>query len=208
MDQVALRKKLENFWYYYKWHTLGGLFLLVTALVAVHSCRMRVNPDLYLLYMRDETPIASQTAELEGWLSAMVEDINEDGEKTARVMSYSRSNMWNGDDSAAMVVQVNAGDAVLYLVSETTYNTLHQNGVLQDLSAMGDSPYLEGDRYKITDSGVLKELEYFESDTDRLYLCMRKVAGTSFEKEPRYLAQQEQGQRVLKQIINKEKSES
>ena len=117
MDQVALRKKLENFWYYYKWHTLGGLFLIATALVAIHSCRMRVNPDLYLLYMRDETPIASQTAELETWLGAMVEDINEDGEKTVRVMSYSRSNMWNGDDSAAMVVQVNAGDAVLYLVS-------------------------------------------------------------------------------------------
>ncbi len=208
MDQVALRKKLENFWYYYKWHTLGGLFLLVTALVAVHSCRMRVNPDLYLLYMRDETPIASQTAELEAWLGAMVEDINEDGEKTARVMSYSRSNMWNGDDSAAMVVQVNAGDAVLYLVSETTYNTLHQNGVLQDLSAMGDSPYLEGDRYKITDSGVLKELKNFEGDIDHLYLCMRKVAGTSFEKDSRYLAQEKQAQKVLKTIISKEKSES
>jgi hypothetical protein len=204
MDWETIGKKAENFWYYYKWYVLGGVFLVLTLLIGIHSCKAKPNPDLHLLYIRDETPNAAQTAELEEWMSSMVDDINEDGEKTARILAFSRSNMWNGDDSAALVVQVNSGDAVLYMMSEIAYNTLHENGVLQDLSAF-DSPYIQGDRYLLSDAGVLQEMPGFIEEDAKFYLCMRKVEGTSAEGDAHYEAQQALAKTVIQRMIKKEK---
>lgn len=204
MDWEVIGKKLENFWFYYKWYVIGGIFLVLTLLVGIHSCNKRVDPDLYVLYVCDETPNAAKTAELEAWYAAMTSDRDEDGEKTAKVLPIARSNMWNGDDAAAMVVQVNSGDAVLYMVSETTYNTLHTNEVLQDLSSF-ESPYIEGDRYKLTESGVLQEIPGFIEDDATFYLCLRKVDGTAAEGDVHYEGQQKLAKSVLQSIINKEK---
>ncbi len=204
MNWEMIRKKIENFWFYYKWYVVGGIFLILTLLVGIRSCGNRVQPDLYLLYMRDETPNAAQTAELETWFAGLAEDRDGDGAKTAKVLSVSRSNMWNGDDSSAMVVQVNTGDAVLYMVTETTYNILHENEVLQDLSAF-ESPYVDGDRYRLSDSGVLAAVPGFAEEEATFYLCMRKVDGTAAEGDAHYEAQQKQGRAVLQKIIEKEK---
>ena len=204
MDWVTVSKKLENFWYYYKWYVIGGVFLLLTLLVGIRSCGQSARMDLYLLYVRDETPNAAQTAELEAWIAALAEDLDQDGAKTAKVLPVARTNMWNGDDASAMVVQVNTGEAVLYILSETAYNTLHTNEVLQDLSAY-ESPYIEGDCYKLTESGVLQSIPGFAEEEATFYLCIRKVDGTAAEGDAHYEAQQKQAKAVLEKIIQKEK---
>ena len=205
MDWLELRKKAENFWYYYKWYVVGGIFLLFTILAGITTCKPVKNMDFYMLYLRDDTPNAAQVAQMEEWLSPMVPDLNNDGVKAAKIMGISRSNMWNGDDSAAMVVQINSGDAVFYMVSDTAYETLHANDVLQDLSSVGESEFLEGDRYRISASGILGELEGFDGEEGTFNLCIRRVKGTSFEGDPENEAQEKAAFDVLKKIIEKEK---
>ena len=207
MDWLEIRKKAENFWYYYKWYVIGGIFLLGTVLAGITTCKPVKNIDLHMLYLRDDTPNAAQVAEMEEWLSPMSPDLNKDGVKAVKIMGVSRSNMWSGDDSAAMVVQINSGDAILYLVSDTAYETLHANGVLQDLSSVGESEFLEEDRYRISDAGILNEMEGFAAEEGRFNLCIRRVKGTSFEGKPQYTEQEKAAFEVLKKIIEKEKSE-
>ncbi len=207
MDWLELRKKTENFWYYYKWYVVGGIFLLFTILAGITTCKPVKNMDFYMLYLRDDTPNAAQVAEMEEWLSPMVPDLNNDGVKAAKIMGISRSNMWNGDDSAAMVVQVNSGEAVLYMVSDIAYETLHTNGVLQDLSSLGESAFLEGDRYRISASGILGEMEGFNQEETSFNLCIRRIKGTAFEGNPKYEEQEKAALDVLKKIMEKEKSE-
>lgn len=207
MDWLELRKKADNFWYYYKWYVVGGVFLLGTILVGIATCKPVKNVDFYMLYLRDETPNAAQVAEMEEWLAPMVPDLNEDGVKAAKIVGVSRSNMWSGDDSAAMVVQINSGNAVLYMVSDTAYETLHTNGVLQDLSSLGESAFLDGDRYRISDAGILEELEGFEGEEGAYNLCIRRIKGTSFEGDSKYEEQEKAAFEVLKKIMKKEKSE-
>ena len=205
MDWLEFRKKADNFWYYYKWYVVGGVFLLFTILAGITTCKPAKNADLHLLYLRDETPNAMQVAEMEEWFTAMTPDTNQDGEKVANITAVSRSNMWSGDDSAAMVVQVNSGDAVLYMVSDAAYETLRANNVLQDISAVGESAFLEGDRYRISASGVLDELEGFEIEEGTFNLCLRRIKGTSFEGKAQYEMQEKAAIAVLKEIIKKEK---
>lgn len=213
MDWLKIRSKFENFWYYYKWHTIGAIFILLTILVGTYSCSQKEDPDFQLLYVRDDTPLAEQADALQVWLNGMIEDTNGDGETVAKVISVARSNMWNGDDSQAMVVNVATGDALLYLVSEQTYNLLHEQEtpVLQDLSFLGESPYLEGDRYNLRASGVLDEMNYeeiypfkMEKEKEPLYLCLRCVKGTALEGSEKHLKQEELSIELLKKIISAE----
>jgi hypothetical protein len=202
LEKEQLRAKLENFWYYYKWYVLGGVLLLLTLIVGVRSCSLKTKPDLYVLFAVDKSPNALLVAETEQWLGSMVEDTNGDGEATAKLLSVSTVDQWNGYNSAAMMVQVNSGQAVLYILTDKTYATLHENGVLQQLS--GESPYLEGDRYCLTASGVLEEVPAFTKEEQNYYLCIRKVDGTTVGKKTEYKTQERLAKGVLQQLIEKE----
>ncbi len=203
MDKEQIRSKWENFWYYYKWYVVGGAVLLASLIVGIHSCTQKVHPDLYVLFAVDKSLNSHLIAETETWLGGMTEDINGDGETTAQILSTANTDQWSGSSTAALVVQANAGDAILYILTEETYTLLHNNGILQELS--GDSPYLEGDRYCLTDSGVLNEVPAYTAEEQSYYLCLRKVEGTSFEGDAKRLEQERLGKLILEKLIEKEK---
>lgn len=202
MNKEQLRAKIENLWYYYKWYILGGVFLLLTLIVGIGSCRLRTNPDLYVLFAVDKSPNSLLVAEIEQWLGDMTQDENGDGETTAKLLATAITDQWNGYNSAAMMVQVNSSQAVLYILTDETYNVMHENGVLQELS--GESPYLEGDRYCLTASGVLSEVPAFASEKQNYYLCIRKVAGTAVEGKEECETQERLAKAILQRLIEKE----
>lgn len=204
MDKQKVQEKLENFWYYYKWYVIGGLVLVIMLIVGIRSCTLKTNPDLYVLFAVDRSPNSLLVRETEDWLGSLTEDVNGDGEATAQLLTTTTTDQWNGYNSAAMLVQVNSGKAILYILTDDTYATLHENGVLQDLTAMvGESPYLEGDRYCITASGNLDHLGGF-AEEQPYYLCVRKVEGTTFEGEERYETQLRLAENVLKYMVENE----
>lgn len=45
-----LIEKLSNFWYYYKWHTIAILFLVIVVTVCVLQMCSRVGTDVYIMY--------------------------------------------------------------------------------------------------------------------------------------------------------------
>lgn len=55
-----LVSKLENFWYYYKWHTIVVLFLVFTIVICSLQMCGRIDVDSYILYAGGKT--VSRTA--------------------------------------------------------------------------------------------------------------------------------------------------
>lgn len=202
MKWETIRKKCANFWYYYKWYVLGGLLLLCALAVAINSCVNRARPDLYVLFARNDSPDSMQLLELEQWFGNLAEDVNKDGEKSASVIATATVDQWTGNNSSAMLVQVNSGSAVLYLLSEQNYETLHQNGILQELDFIeGESAWLEGDRYRLSASGVLDSITGFTQEKQEYYLCLRRVEGTSFEGNEKYETQQALAREVIRKLV-------
>lgn len=199
------RAKLENFWYYHKWHVIGGVFLLLTLLTGIYSCTLKRQADLHVLFAVDSSPNALMVEEVEKWLGALTDDLNKDGKRDAHVISTTASDMWDGEATEAMVVQTTSGKAVLYILTDGTYTILNNAGFLQELS--GDSPYLEGNRYDLTASGAFDQLPgmvYEQENSENpphYYFCIRKVEGTTFAKDSHYLEQQEAARAVLQRII-------
>ena len=192
---------MENFWYYYKWYLLGGIFLIVTLLVAIHSCANKEETDLYLLCSGQSAPSPMQTQQLEEFFAEKITDPKEEEPANVTIVTAATVDQWNGSNSAAMLVQVNSGKMVLYVLDDTTYKILHDNGLLQDLSFAGESEFLEEDRYLLSASGALNELESLKEDPTQYYLCIRKVEGTTLEENPHYIEQEKLSKEIMKKMV-------
>lgn len=207
MNQQDFYKKLENFWYYYKWYVIGGLFLICAIGIAIGSCAAKEKIDFYALCAGERMPTAIQSQQLEEWLSEKISGANatEEEQKKVSLISAETTDQWSGTGSSAMLVQVNSGKMVLYILSESTYKILHENEVLQDLSFAGESPYLEKDHYLLSASGALDQLDSFAGNEEEYYLCLRKVEGTSFEKSASYKTQEAMAKDLIMRLISEEK---
>ena len=97
-------KKLENFWYHYKWHTIAALFVTVVAVILIVQLSSRTKYDVYIMYAGDhyfdttETAGTSSYRETVSSLKRVAEDFDGNGE-----ISISFSNLYipinNGDES-------------------------------------------------------------------------------------------------------------
>ena len=81
------KEKLSYFWYYYKWHTLIGAFVILIAIVLIAQFSGRESYDMQVLYAG---PHIFQTGEKEAIQSAfsqlLKQDYNEDGKKNCDIM--------------------------------------------------------------------------------------------------------------------------
>ncbi len=71
--------KLQNFWYHYKWVTLGVAAAVIIGTILTVQAVTRVRPD-YLICMVMKEPISQSAVDfLEAELTALGEDLNGDG---------------------------------------------------------------------------------------------------------------------------------
>ncbi len=203
MDKKLLREKTENFWYYYKWYVVGGVLLVLCLLVGIRSCNRRIDPDLHVLFAADKSANSLLVAEMEKWFAGMTEDVNGDGEILARVMTTATVDQWSGNNTAALVVQATTGDAILYILTDETYAIMHENELLQPLP--GESPYIDGDRYLLRQSGALAAVPSIEAEQlKNYYLCIRKVEGSNLEGSQKHKIQERLAKSVLEHLIKNE----
>ncbi len=204
MDKVVFFKKIENLWFYHKWKFIAGVFVLAILFVGMRSCLQKPNPDLYVLFAHDKSVNALQTRELDEWFETQLKKVDETADEVT-VISTANTDQWTGYNSAAMLTQINNGEGILYLLTDDTYQLLHDNGILQDLTPyIGESDYLDGDRYHISASEIM-DTPGFRQDENQYYLCLRKMEGTAFEGVEKYEAQFSLAKKLLKNLKNMEK---
>lgn len=81
------KKKADNFWYHYKWHTIGGIFALVLIVFFAKDVLFRTNPDATII-LATASPLPAETAEsLQTALEEVAWDFNGDGKVSIAVDS-------------------------------------------------------------------------------------------------------------------------
>ena len=81
------RSKLDNFWFYHKWHVLLVLFVVLVLLVCVLQSRENKKDDVTLMFAGPYKLTATEVAALRTGLNdVMPEDFNGDGEKYAEMV--------------------------------------------------------------------------------------------------------------------------
>ena len=78
-EPTTPRGKLANFWYHYKWHTIGFTFLLAVLIVMVTQMFTRNTPDYRVLLLTDHAYPPQEVDTLELMLVPYGEDLDGDG---------------------------------------------------------------------------------------------------------------------------------
>lgn len=185
---MTFRKKLENFFYYYKWHTLAAVFIIAIVGFSVHSSMTSYEPDLNMVYVSDK-PMASDTSErFEKSLksASLVSDVNGDGKVRflfePMVMSMDSE---NADYTLAQKLQVYmfAGSQSVMFLHQ--YVVEDYDGAFEDMSSFaGDRKTVVGKEGYVTAVSVegSKYLESLGINTENLYITVHRRTEKDIKK--------------------------
>ena len=86
--EMTSKEKRENFWFYYKWHVIIGVVILVIAVMTIKDVLTRENPDYTIgVLTQDGLPVGMQDV-LKEQLAVFFDDRNGDGRVSVTVQDY------------------------------------------------------------------------------------------------------------------------
>lgn len=138
----AAQKKLENYWYHYKWHTIGAVLLLILGIFFLAETVFKTKPDITLVLVSSSTIDDTSLETLQGLLETYTRDINGDS-KVAVAIDYihfvpDTVVHTQGNSTSAMAGQTEYASAVklsavlasgvdpLYLVDDAVYDYIYK----------------------------------------------------------------------------------
>jgi len=187
---MTFKKKWDNYWYHYKWHTLGLIFFILLAAVLIHSCAAKKEPDLYAVYLSDSYMLDKDIEKLKTDFikNGAVGDVDGDGEKVMvfeHLVSDFQVDGFTDESTAQKMQTVMHGD-------EHTLMLMHKfaledyDGHFEDISDKvkdGDEVFKSPSEKFVTGISLKgnKLLESYGMDTENLYVAIRRR--TEKEKE-------------------------
>ena len=191
----------SNVWYYYKWHALVILCLLIALFSMLISCITRVEPDLRVLIVSD---VATSEEDEQAFIkkySQFIEDANDDGKKSISVSLIQFSNFtsptMNPELETASEVKLRAelisGEAQLIIFKDNVADYLGGFGTFADLSKYeNDKGYFDVDA---------DDKELLGLSTSDYHVCVRVTSAKAAEGKGEEFVMYENAYTVLENMI-------
>lgn len=192
MEKMPFKKKLENFWYYYKIHTIVAVFVIISLAILITQCASRVDADMTVIIASTTVNFTDeQETALEQKLSQYTDDINNDGKKVVEVQKFYISDSPSDSQLNAALEQkfatvLASSDATIYILDDGYYSQLNSTAKFSsDLSLIANNSSLKSADGKAATKVQLSELSVFDIDGmpygfNDMYFTVRTFA----EKSP------------------------
>ena len=181
--------KWENYWYHYKWHTIGALAALVVVTVLVVQMLNRDEPDYRFALVTEGAMFSSSIDALQTELAKYGKDLDGDGKVEVLV-----ENLYIGEDQMAaamsqkLVVYLAAGDVMGYIFEPKAYESripaLEENGGhFFDQMALEVPGMNEAGTYWNWKDDPVRQAEGLNLLPQELYFGVRTAVGTAGDKD-------------------------
>ena len=177
-EKKSFKSKFENFWYYYKWHTLGALVILLAVGVGLSQCIGRVDIDVVVYYLSaDPISYAEDKTNLKKALEPYVRDYTGDGKVRIEIENY-----FIGENHDADMVKDNlrnfsnmytAGSVMLIMVDDAGLKQMTEVGYFGDISDLTDEPLLYDGTVWNAEGSAFKNSESLKYWTTPMYWGVR-----------------------------------
>ncbi|MBQ3842242.1 MAG: hypothetical protein II820_06105 [Ruminiclostridium sp.] len=205
-------KKIENFFYHYKWYVVAGVFFAAVFVFMLVSLLQKEQGDLRVLVVTKDKDIASnvsyKTQEFEKAFELYCPDFDDNGYIHVDVYNVDLSDNPDPQYSLASVTKITSelmyGEAQMFIMDSAGAEAATNGDLSQliDLSALyPDCKQIEGTFYHIKGSDFAVNAQYFEACPDDLYIAVKKVYDTDQNKD-RALPAQKKALEVLDNIVN------
>ncbi|MBQ8533606.1 MAG: hypothetical protein IJ462_02110 [Clostridia bacterium] len=176
---MTLGQKIEHFWFYYKWHTIGALFAAFALTVCLVQCSMEEKADTTIGLYMDRQFTGSETDLLADVLSEYCEDTNGDGEVVVKIYDYSYLEIQQDQlkqlNKEKIMTELTGGTCVMYITDD------YQQKFFDEKDIPLETQY--GKYVSLSEENeILKKLteKGFKNPQDLLFL-IRKTENTVFE---------------------------
>lgn len=138
-ESLTFSKKLENFWYHYKIHTVAALFIIIVAVICIVQMCSKPSYDAHILYAGDERISSvrqggdlSEYEKVRDALISVSPDRDGDGDV---LISFLNLFVANEDELIALSERGESIEGVANVIKEDT-DTLHFNMLSGDYYVM------------------------------------------------------------------------
>lgn len=173
------RKKIDNFWYYYKIHVLVVVFILLVAGVFIKDIVTKVDYDYFVAFVTEEMMTDEEISSIQSVLEKEAEDLNGDGEIHVEVQNYTIPQGDSADPQLVaagqtkLTVDIQDGTSMIFFLSPGCYESYKDSGVF---------PADESEYIKFSDCTGYKEAGSPKELGD-LMGALRLVEDTKLEKD-------------------------
>lgn len=130
------RKKIDNFWYYYKIHVLVVVFILFVAGVFIKDIVTKVDYDYSVAFVTEEMMTNEEISSIQSVFEGEAEDLNGDGEIHVEVQNYTIPQGDSADPQLVaagqtkLTVDIQEGTSMIFFLSPGCYESYKDSGVL------------------------------------------------------------------------------
>lgn len=86
---LTFKEKLQNFWFYYKVHTISIICAVLILIVGVSQCNAKTNWDMWVVYFSYSPVLDEQIKPIGTYLEKISTDLNGDGEVNIQMINCS-----------------------------------------------------------------------------------------------------------------------
>lgn len=202
----TFREKWENYWYHYKWVTIGCIAGAVILAVLIGQMLTVDRADYTMLLVTDKAYTTPQLEAMEQWMAQYGEDVDGDGKVEVEIVNCylgATDSQTYYANSQVMQVHLMAGDVMLYAYEPDQYEQFIHTDAVKDahfftplgeetpgLSEDGTYWNWSGDS-RVTGDAVLSTLP------EELYFGVRQASGTAKDSRDMH----EQGMRLVQAMM-------
>ncbi len=205
-------KKVENFFYHYKWHVIVGIFFAAVVIFLAVNLLTKKNGDIRVLVVTKDSVNSAQiqykTEELRSAFELYCRDYDKSGYIYVDVYTIDLSESTDPQYSLAQITKVMSeamfGEAQLYLVDKLGAAALCEDNeeVFVDLEALyPDCPYINGRYLQIKGSGFDVNAQYYSACPEDLYLVVHNVSENA-QNASRAIPAMKKALEVVDNIVN------
>lgn len=202
----------QNFWEYYKLHTIAVLFVVILTAVGVRSCINRVDTDLQIYHVGEY--LIPLPEKIEAVLSETVKDIDGDGKVTINISNEAYS---DGKDLQAGVAIFNridaelmSGNPFILMTDEVYIKRFENNSALQpidDIIEGKDIPEENIKRDTLTGKAIAVDVanmpigrEVGSLDGKKMYVGIKVLPKSKMDNE-KYLELYEETRKAFEKML-------
>lgn len=170
----GIRKKLSNFWYYYKVHTVVAVITVLILAILVSQCAAKESYD-YAVVLSMATVVEEPAAELMGEeLARFGEDLNGDGKVMVEVINctYGSNDTVRINQLGKLQARLALPETVIFLLDEASFSDLDDMGLFGTADGF-DAKAGKALSLKGTPMDMLVQNRYGNVLPSDWYLCMR-----------------------------------
>jgi len=139
------KKSLENYWFYYKFHTYAAIFAIVVLIVFVRGCYGNVDPDASVSYIGQAGLSTEFTDAVQKEFTKYIKDVNKDNKKVLNIQTIALVTGQGAQQKAQL--ETYAGDSQIFITDKDNYIMYAANGLFAPLDSISTKYNIDLSKY-------------------------------------------------------------